>query len=246
MALPGEFTFGHFQMTGPGIWQAFSWCLCAGLKKRFQIAIGRFGRTYFQKTMQRGFLILWVVLVGWATSGCVQTRVTEPRRTATEQLMISTAADRSLSQAPMLDAFQGKKVFVDTTYFDSYDESYVIGALRQRLSEHGALLVTNAVSSDVVLEPRSAALSTDSATSMIGMPSLPLPAALSGGVSTPELYLLKSQKLYSTAKLALFAYDEKSRRHFYSSGDLLGKATLKYYTFIGFIKITRTDLPEKK
>lgn len=160
--------------------------------------------------------------------------------------MLSTATDRSLSQAPLLDTFKDKKVFLDPTYFDSYDESYVLGTLRQLLSEHGALLVTNAVSSDVVLEPRSAVLSTDSVTSMIGMPSLPLPAALSGGVSTPELYLLKSQKLFSTAKLALFAYDEKSRRHFYSSGDLSGKATLKYYNFIGFIKVTRTDLPGKK
>lgn len=188
---------------------------------------------------------LGLVLLLPLVSGCLQTRVSEPPRTAVEQLLLSTAADRSL-QSAQWDAFKDKKVFVDTNYFESYDKPYVIGALRNLLSIHGALLATNASDAEVILEPRSGALSTDSSSSLVGLPSLPIPIPWTGTFSTPELYLSKTEKLFSTAKIALLAYDQKSRRHFYSSGPLVGRATHKYYRFLGYIAITRTDLPEKK
>ncbi|HVY71019.1 MAG TPA: DUF6655 family protein [Verrucomicrobiae bacterium] len=196
--------------------------------------------------MNRTALLAVVAAVVLPGAGCVQTKISEPPRTATEQLMLSTATDRSLRGAPMLEMFKDKKVFVDAQYFESYDKPYVIGALRQMLSDHGALLATSAANSDVVLEPRSGALSTDSSSSLIGMPSLPVPVPFAGNVTTPEIYFMKTQKLYSVAKLALFAYEQKSGGHFYSSGPLVGKARLKYYSFLGFISITRTDVPEKK
>ncbi len=189
-----------------------------------------------------------LVSVGLAlcAAGCAETRITDPPRTASEQLLISTAADRSLQRAASWEVFKEKRVFLDVTYFDSYDKPYVLGAIRQTLSEHGALLVAEAKDADVVVEPRNGALSTDDATSLIGMPGIPIPIPLTGTFKTPELYLVKSQKFFSTAKLAIFAYDQKTRRHFYSSGPLVGRAALKYYSFVGFFTITRTDIPEKK
>ena len=178
-------------------------------------------------------------------AGCVQTRITEPTRTAVEQLLLSTATDRSLQELK-LEAFSGKKVFVDTTYLESYDKPYVVGSIRDALSNGGALLVPELKEAEVVVEPRSGALSTDSASSMIGLPSMPLPIPLSGTLFTPELYLMKSQTLYSVSKVALLAYEPQSHRHLFSSGPLVGKASHKYYSFLGFIKITRSNIPEKK
>lgn len=189
----------------------------------------------------RGSLFLLLFVAG----GCLQTRVSEPPRTAVEQLLISTAADRSLQRVEW-HMFDGKRVLVDTNYFDSYDRPYVLGSIRNLLSIHGALLATNVGDAEIIIEPRSGALSTDSSSSLLGMPSLPVPIPLAGTFESPELALLKTDKLFSTAKIALFAYDQKSRKHVYSSGPLVGKASHKYYKFLGYLSLTRTDLPEKK
>jgi hypothetical protein len=189
----------------------------------------------------RGCLLLIVPLLG----GCLQTRISEPARTAVEQLLISTAADRSLQRVEW-HMFDGKRVFIETNYFQSYDSGYVLGSIRNLLSIHGAFLATNANAAELIIEPRSGALSTDSSSSLLGMPSLPVPIPLAGTFESPELALLKTEKFFSTAKIALFAYDQKSRKHVYSTGPLLGKASHRYYKFLGYLSITRTDLPEKK
>jgi hypothetical protein len=193
----------------------------------------------------QGGVRAWLLLLLPLLSGCLQTRMTEPPRTAVEQLLLSTAADRSLQRIHW-EMFKEKKVFVDTNYFESYDRAYVLGTVRDLLSAYGALLATNANDADIIVEPRSGALSTDSASSLVGMPSLPIPIPFAGTFTTPEMYLWKSEKMFSTAKIALLAYDQKSRQHFYSSGPLTGRASHKYYKFLGYFSVTRTDIPEKK
>lgn len=195
----------------------------------------------FMGWAKRGCLLLLLFAVG----GCLQTRISEPPRTAVEQLLISTAADRSL-HAVEWRLFDGKRVFVETNYFQSYDHPYVLGSIRNLLSIHGALLATNVNDANIVIEPRSGALSTDSSSSLLGMPSIPVPIPFAGTFTSPEVALLKSDRLFSTAKIALFAYNQGSRKHFYSSGPLVGRASHKYYKFLGYLSITRTDLPEKK
>jgi len=190
--------------------------------------------------------ILLVLLLGMGAAGCVQTKMTEPPRAAVEQLLLSTAADRSLASANFQNTFQDKKVFMDPAYFESYDKPYVLGAIRDTLSSHGALLVADVKDAEIIVEPRSGALSTDSTSSEVGIPAMGIPVPLSGTFSTPDLYIFKSQKQFSTAKIALLAYDAKSRQHLYSSGPLVGRAHQNYYSFLLFIKLTRTDIPEKK
>lgn len=176
--------------------------------------------------------------------GCTQTILTAPARSATEQLLLSTAADRAIASTN-LSMFDGKKVFVDGAYFDSYDGKYALGAIRDALSEAGALLMTNAAHSDIIIEPRSGALSIDAADTLIGVPSSGVPVPLAGTVSIPELALFKSEKQFSLAKFALLAYDTHDGSHFYSSGPLIGKAYNHYYKVIGFITFTSSDIPNK-
>src|SRR5829696_1805292 len=153
---------------------------------------------------------LWLLFFLPGIAGCLQTRLSEPPRTAVEQLLLSTAADRSLQRIDW-EMFQEKKVFVDTNYFESYDKAYVLGTVRDLLSQHGALLATNANDAEIIIEPRSGALSTDSSSSLVGMPSMPIPIPFAGTFRSPELYFWKTEKVFSTAKIALFAYDQKSR-----------------------------------
>ena len=77
------------------------------------------------------------------------------------------------------------------------------------------------------------------------MPSAAVPVPLAGAISLPELALYKSQNQYSLAKLALLAYETHGGKHVYSSEPMIGKAYNHYYTFIGFIAFTSTDIPAK-
>jgi hypothetical protein len=175
-------------------------------------------------------------------AGCVQVRQTDPARTATEQLLLSTAADRAVTNTP-LSVFANKKVFLDTNYFESYDSKYAVGSIRDALSRAGAILVSANTNSEIIVEARSGALSTDDRTYLIGIPSSGLPIPLAGALSIPEIALYKSQKQFSTAKFALLAYDTHSSEHVFSSGSMVGKAHDNYVKII-FFGHHSTDVPE--
>ncbi len=177
--------------------------------------------------------------------GCADSIMTNPPRSATEQLLLSTAADRAINVAP-LTIFAQKKVFVDGTYFEGYDSKYVLGAIRDALSRSGALLVGAATNSDIIVEARSGGLSIDSSSSLVGIPNLPVPIPFAGTLQIPELALYKSSRQNSIAKLALLAYSRESGEHYFSSGPMLGKSYNTYYKLLFLIQWTSTDIPEKK
>ncbi|HEY3855376.1 MAG TPA: DUF6655 family protein [Verrucomicrobiae bacterium] len=174
--------------------------------------------------------------------GCVSVRQTDPARTATEQLLLSTAADRAAEEMDLAQ-FAHKKVFLDAAYFDSYDQKYAVGTIRDALSRAGALLQADSKSSEITIEPRSGALATDDRTLLVGLPALALPIPLTGTVTTPEIAFYKSSKQFSTAKIVLLAYATGSREHIYSSGDMVGRAHDNYF-HIFFVPLHKTDVPE--
>jgi hypothetical protein len=176
--------------------------------------------------------------------GCVTNNTTTPARSATEQLLLSTAADRALRSAN-LDILANRKVFLDATYFDSYDSKYVLGTVRDALSRAGALLQEDAKSSDIIVEARSGALSIDSSDLLFGIPNMGVPIPLAGAVQIPEVAFYKSNKQRSTAKIALLAFARESGAHVYSSGTLDGKSYDKHFKIL-FISWIRTDVPEKQ
>jgi hypothetical protein len=194
--------------------------------------------------MMRGWILILAGLAALMVEGCTTVRQTDPARTASEQLLLSTAADRAAGGA-VLTAFANKKVFLDATYFDSYDSKYALGTLRDALSRAGALLVADGKGSEITIEARSGALSTDDKTYLLGLPALGIPVPLAGTVATPEIALYKSNKQYSTAKFALLAYLTQSREHVFSSGVMVGKAYNNYYNIL-FFPLHRTDVPEIK
>ena len=177
--------------------------------------------------------------------GCSTMRNSDPARTSREQLLLSTAADRALKTAD-LEIFKERKVFVDQTYFDSYDSKYALGTVRDALSRAGALLVATAAASDIIVEARSGALSTDGGITLFGLPAMGAPIPLAGSVQIPEIAFYKSEKDHSTAKIALLAYATRSGEHVYSSGSLVGHAYENYYHCLGLIFLDYTDLPEKQ
>lgn len=184
------------------------------------------------------------VFAAFLLGGCTTNKVSEPPRTATEQLLLSTAADHALQSAMPPGMFANRKVFLDAAYFDSYDPKYVIGAVRDALSRSGALLENTATDSDIIVEIRSGALSIDTSDTFFGVPSIPVPIPLTTTLTTPEVPIYKSHTERSVAKFALLALARGSRAHIYSSGPLDGKAYEKSHLLF-FVSWARTDVPEK-
>jgi len=176
--------------------------------------------------------------------GCSSQEITSPARSATEQLLLSSAADQALATAN-LSIFAGRKVYFDFTYFDSYDSKYAEGEIRDAFSRAGALMASDNKSADVVVEARAGAFSIDTNAGFFGLPSIPLPIpGTAEEPVTPQVAFYSSQSQVSYAKIALLAYDNKSRAHIYSSGPLDGRAYNTYKAIL-FLSWWATDVPEK-
>jgi len=152
-------------------------------------------------------IVSFLLLLGLA--GCSTARETEPARTATEQLLISTAVDRALDRMN-LKIPEGTKIWVDAANFEGYDQKYAVGAIRDRLMREGGRLVADRGQADAVVEIRAGALSTNSDSLLIGIPSMDLPVPLAGQAKTPELSLVKKTHDEGVAKIGITAYDAKS------------------------------------
>jgi hypothetical protein len=180
--------------------------------------------------------------MGIFLAGCTTTKTTTTARTATEQLLLSTATDHALQKIG-LDFLSGRKVFLDSSNYDSYDSKYVIGTLRDALSRCGAILADSATNCDVIVEVRSGALAVNESDTMFGIPSCGIPIPLAGTVQTPEIAFYKSTQQRSYAKFALLVLARDSHAHIYSSGPLDGKSYDKHFRVI-FVSWFRTDVPE--
>ncbi|MFL3665230.1 MAG: DUF6655 family protein, partial [Verrucomicrobiota bacterium] len=117
-------------------------------------------------------LTLTLVLLAGLASGCVnKQRMTEPARSVGEQLLLSTAIDRALSELDMeaIGRLKGFKVYLSTTYLKALDQEYLIGSLRDLLFSSGVLLVDDVSLAQMVVEVRSGANSLDSAAVTAGI-----------------------------------------------------------------------------
>lgn len=72
---------------------------------------GRFSGAILCRTVLLcGLVLLW--------TGCHTTKITEPKRSITEQLLLSSAADRAIEKVDLAE-LRGKKVYVEERYFKS-------------------------------------------------------------------------------------------------------------------------------
>lgn len=154
-------------------------------------------------------------------AACSTIRQTDPPRTATEELLISTAAERAAAQ--MIAQFPpGAKVFVDATYFEGLDTKYTISAIRDQLLKDHADLVADRASADIVVEIRSGAQSIDDDSTLIGVPAMQVPVPLTSSLNIPEIALFKKAERVGTAKVAMTGYDQKSGAYRFTVGPDFG------------------------
>ena len=199
---------------------------------------------------------LRVVAFVLLATGCTIVRQTEPKRAATEEMLISAAADRAASQID-LTMFRGRKVFVDSSNYKGLDPEYTVAAVHEALLKSGANLAGDREFADIVLMVRNGAQSIDKREFLIGIPafSLPIPFAGSpyqtptttqtgasgGGLQIPEMALYAKAQNIGVSKLAVVAYDPKTGAYQASPDPVYGFSHDRRYTVLLFIGWRNND-----
>jgi len=156
-----------------------------------------------------------VPLVALMLPGCATTTSSNTARTGSEQLLISSAIDRAMTNVRFSD-FDGYKVFIDPQYLDNtVDKGYLVGSIRAKVLEGGGKLVTAADAADVVLEPRSGGVGTDNEESYVGIPRIGVPGL---PIEIPEVKFFSRSTQMGTAKIGLVCYDAKTGESLGSGG----------------------------
>lgn len=183
-----------------------------------------------------------------ALAGCVTTRQTDPPFTATHQLLVTTAVDRSAAQLKLaLPA--GSKVFLDP-YVDMdgtfHFPKYTVAAVRSRLLDLGALLVASREEADVVVELRAGAQSVNDRRILLGLPGFMVPVPLAGNLALPEVPLFKYHRETGLSKLAVVAYHADGRL-IADTGPQYGEAIRSHWVVLFVISRSTQDLlPEDR
>lgn len=194
------------------------------------------------------------------TAGCGTTSWTDTRRTATEQLLLSTAIDeavKGIDFAPL----SGKDVYLDTAYLDmTDDQSYLVGCLLERMRSQGCAVKESPAEATYIVEARAGVIGTNRQESMIGIPatSFSTPVGSRKGETThvPEVALASRTIQTGVAKIGCFAYHRETGQGFWQSGSVpvlvsdkktfvAGIGSFKLYNLFERMRRAKTQLPRR-
>lgn len=185
----------------------------------------------------------FLLLITLFLSACTNPTLTRPERTGIEQLLLTSAVDNALAELD-LSELSGKRVFFNDSYLDSYDVKYVKGAIRDCVSDSGALLVS-LEDAEIVVEPRCGGLGIDPSKSLLGIPSIPVPVPGSTVIESPELVLYGSEKMDAVTTIAILAY-EIDGKQVLSTAPAIGKAHFHNYKILLLFDLNKTDLEARE
>ncbi|WP_428306155.1 DUF6655 family protein [Lacipirellula sp.] len=172
--------------------------------------------------------IAMVLLAVCTASGCGTTRTSNTARTATEQLLISDAVDRTVQQINF-KVLAGENVFFDTAQMgDVVDKGYLISCMRQHLLASGCVMKEKREDATYIIEPRVGVIGTDNHDLMFGIPAFSVPQLATGSVipsSVPEIAFAKRRDQMGVAKIAVFAYRRETGEPVWQSGMAMNKST---------------------
>lgn len=211
----------------------------------------------------RAFPVLLACVLCVFHVGCATIRVTDPPRTATEQLLISRAATAAVNQIAT-DSLRDRLVFIDTTLFlpdvnataegntwlTIADRQFALAELRSHLLLNGVRLTTDRETSQIVMELRTGGIGVDRSDYLLGIPPVLIPAGAAGvgdsetgTIVTPELAILKNIRQESFASLAYIAYWRDSGEVVASSGPFIGRGFRSDWWYFGVGPRTTGNIP---
>jgi hypothetical protein len=162
----------------------------------------------------RFWLLSICLLLGFV--GCGTTRWTDSERTATEQLLVSDAIDRTVSHFDF-SSLAGKKAYLDATALkNEVDAPYLASSIRQQMLAQRCLVMDKREDAEYVVEARSGAVGTDRNEAMFGIPE----TRVGSVAAIPEIPFVKKTEQRAVAKIALFAFNRGTGEGIWQSGTL--------------------------
>ena len=192
--------------------------------------------------MRRLACLTLLLSVFTVVGGCASMKQSDTARTGVEQLLVSSAIDRSLDKVD-LRPIAGAKVYIEEKYLDCVDKSYLVVALHQRLLNHDCTLVDKAADAQVVLEVGSGGIGTDRQELFVGIPKMTAPIPMMP-VAIPEVTFLNRNKANGTAKIVLVAYDVTTKQPVINTGSKLARSDHKSWNFLGTGHIVSGSVPD--
>lgn len=149
--------------------------------------------------------LLPVILAAAACAGCGKAMWSDSKRTATQQLLVSDAIERTVMKLD-LQPLAGRKVFLETTVLsDVEDSAYLSATIQHQMLASGCILAEKREDAEIVLQARAGALGTDRSEVLLGLPATQV-EFVGNGTSLPEIALAKRTDQRAVARVSLFAY----------------------------------------
>ena len=168
--------------------------------------------------LSKGRGLLTVVLTLSIVSGCGTTKFSDTSRTATEQLLISSAMEDLVDQYDY-SRLAGLKVFVKTANTTT-DGDYLKSLVRQQLGANGAFVKDDETQADYIVEVAPGTVGTNRYELMYGVPETTIPAigTMTTATSIPEFALVKRTDQKAQVKLRMWAYNKTTGAIIWQSG----------------------------
>jgi|GEM_PF-714707 len=181
-------------------------------------------------------VVLLVVLPILSSIGCGTTKWSDTGRTATEQLLLTNAMDKSIEKIDF-QPLSGKKVAIVSKLDEVTDSKYLVSGIHQQLLACGAI-VCKEEEADYILEIRAGAVGTDRNDLFYGIPGFSIPTGLlgdsaAGTTAIPEMAFIKKTDQRAVVKIAMFAYNKKANTAFWQSGTIPAESRVKAWWIFG-------------
>nr|WP_298867181.1 DUF6655 family protein [uncultured Gimesia sp.] len=164
---------------------------------------------------------------------------------ATEQLLTSDAVDQTISSIDF-SSLANKKVYFDTSYIKNIkgmgfvNGDYITSSLRQQIVAANCLIQEEKEEADYVIEARVGTLATNGHEVNYGIPASNMLSSAATLVPTappiptiPEISLAKKNNQSASAKISVFAYNQKTRERVWQSGIVQAKSTARDTWILG-------------
>lgn len=193
-----------------------------------------------------------LLLLSMSVVGCgTNWEKTQPSRTALEQILLSSAAERAtanLSDSAHSKIKQGLdykalgKSYINSEHFKGYDKAYAIHSIQRYFLENNLHIVTDKADAETVIDISAGALSIDKTDAFFGLPEMGIPVPFSGKLELPEITLYKNEQYRSLAKFSMTFRDAKTGQLKRSSLTGLGTAQSTSWTILLLFDFTQNDL----
>lgn len=174
-------------------------------------------------------------------SGCADPKITRTGRNAIEQLLLTTAVDRSVAKMDFR-ILKDEKVRIDySNLATQVDKNYVQAALETQVSASGAIIALKPEEAKYILRPVCATLATEDHQMLLGTPPLPIPlpdANLS--LVIPELPFFKRTTRNGICKLAVDILEAKTNKYVRAVGPVISSSVNTNWVVL-FLPFTTRD-----